>query len=186
MLVEKPRLNLDEIIKSARGSLSRQNYSAKKAIEGVRLVPLHPAVDDGGMFTELARLEGGRLAGMDDFTVRQVNYSLMAPGTIKAWHLHLNQEDVWFVPPSFALVVGLWDVRGSSPTAGLTMRLVLGRGRSQLLYIPRGVAHGAANLSTSDAFLIYFVNQQFDPQEPDEYRLPYDAVGADFWQVRPG
>ncbi|MDE2839516.1 MAG: dTDP-4-dehydrorhamnose 3,5-epimerase family protein, partial [Chloroflexota bacterium] len=101
-------------------------------------------------------------------------------------HFHFNQEDVWFVPPSQALVVGLWDVREDSPTTGNTMRFVLGRGRSQLLYIPRGVAHGAANLGANDTFLFYFVNQQFDALDPDERRLPYDALGKDFWEIRPG
>lgn len=176
----------EDIREDERGSVSRQDYGAKSQIEGVQSLPLHTFVEDGGTFTELGRLAEGALAGLDGFVVRQVNCSLMAAGAIKAWHLHFNQEDVWFVPPSQSLLVGLWDVRENSPTTGSAMRFVSGRGRSQLLYIPRGVAHGAANLGTGDAFLFYFVNQQFDAQDPDERRLPYDALGKEFWEIQPG
>ena len=184
--MEESSLSLSDIREDVRGSVSRQEYGGTSQIEGVQFLPLQTFVEDGGTFTELGRLAAGALAGLAGFEVRQINCSLMTAGAIKAWHLHFNQEDVWFVPPSQSLVVGLWDVRKNSPTTGNTLRFVLGRGRSQLLYIPRGVAHGAANLGTSDAFLFYFVNQQFDAQDPDERRLPYDALGKDFWEVQPG
>ena len=184
--MEESALNLSDIREDVRGSVSRQEYGARSQIDGVQVLPIKTFVEDGGTFTELGRLAAGALAGLAGFEVRQINFSLMAAGAIKAWHLHFNQEDVWFVPPSQSLVVGLWDVRKDSATTGNTMRFVLGRGQSQLLYIPRGVAHGAANLGTSDAFLIYFVNRQFDAQDPDERRLPYDAIGKDFWEIRPG
>ena len=184
--VEESSLRLNDIREDVHESVSRQEYGAASKIDGVQVLPIQTFVEDGGTFTELGRLAEGMLAGLDGFEMRQINCSLMAAGAIKAWHLHFNQEDVWFVPPSQSLLVGLWDVRENSPTSGGTMRFVLGRGRSQLLYIPRGVAHGAANLGSGDAFLIYFVNQQFDAQDPDERRLPYDALGKDFWEIRPG
>ena len=183
---ERPPLELSDIQEAQRTSVSRQEYGGAAQIDGVRLLPLRTFAEDGGTFTELARLVDGALGELDGFVVRQVNCSLMAAGAIKAWHLHFNQEDLWFVPPLQALLVGLWDVRQDSPTGGEKMRFVLGRGRSQLLYIPRGVAHGAANLGTEEAFLFYFVNQQFDAQDPDERRLPYDALGKEFWEMRPG
>lgn len=40
-----------------------------------------------------------------------------------------------------------------------------------------------ANFSSQPASLIYFANQAFDPQEPDEHRLPYDAIGTGFWRI---
>ncbi len=185
-MAEQAPLSERDISESVRASVSRQDYGAKPRIEGVQLLPLHTFVEDGGSFTELGRLAAGALDGLAEFEVRQVNCSLMAAGAIKAWHLHFNQEDLWFVPPSQTLVVGLWDVRENSPTAGATMRFALGRGRSQLLLIPRGVAHGAANVGATETFLIYFVNQQFDAHDPDERRLPYDALGTEFWEIQPG
>ena len=62
----------------------------------------------------------------------------------------------------------------------------LGGGRCHLLYIPRGVAHGAANSGRERAQIWYFVNQQFDVNDPDERRLPWDAAGAAFWDSEKG
>ncbi len=183
---EAPPLSLDDLDESVQGQMTRQQYGSKQEIAGVRLLPLRTHVDDSGAFTELGRLENGALAGCEDFVVRQVNHSLVMPGAVKAWHCHLKQEDVWFVPFNHVVVVGLWDLRRESGTCGATLRFVLGQGRSQLLYIPRGVAHGVANLGTQEALLFYFVNQQFDPANPDEYRLPYDALGKEFWEMRQG
>jgi len=165
-------------------SLSTQRYEASRPIEGVRLIELRELVDDGGTFIEVARLDAmGRLEALPEVGVRQVNFSTMMPGAIKAWHLHYNQEDVWYIPAQSRILVGLRDLRAGSPTCGQSMRFVLGAGRSRLLLIPRGVAHGAANPYPEVALMFYFVNQQFSLTEPDERRLPWDAFGADFWEM---
>ncbi|WP_395142406.1 dTDP-4-dehydrorhamnose 3,5-epimerase family protein [Armatimonas sp.] len=156
-------------------------------IEGVRVLPLNLMTDDGGSFAELIRLdENGHLLAIPEFQVRQSSYSLVLPGAIKAFHLHYNQEDVWFIPPTDRLLVGLLDCRKDSPTSGTSTRIILGGGRAQLLYIPRGVAHGGANIGTQNATILYFVNQHFNLDDPDERRLPWDILGSDFWQMTPG
>ena len=108
------------------------------------------------------------------------------PGAIKAFHLHYRQDDIWFVPPHDRMLVGLLDTRKASPTAGIHQRIVLGAGRAQLLFIPRGVAHGVTNQAASPGSIFYFVNRQFDPSDPDERRLPHDILGAQFWAMTPG
>src|SRR5437764_1165980 len=111
-----------EFSPEAKRAFNLQAYGGASAIEGVRLVELARYADDGGAMTELARLSDGRAAGLGDFTVRQVNYSEMAPGTIKAFHLHARQTDVWFVPPSDRMLVLLLDVRKGSRTEGARQR----------------------------------------------------------------
>lgn len=167
--------------------ITTQTYEPAAKIDGVRIIDLRLMIDDGGSFAELVRFdENGNLEAIPEFKARQSSYSLVLPGAIKAFHLHFNQEDVWFVPPDDRLLVGLVDARKDSPTSGNTMRFVLGGGRARLLYIPRGVAHGAANIGTEPARIIYFVNQQFNIEDPDERRLPWDIAGADFWEMVPG
>lgn len=162
-----------------------QRYEPAPRIEGVHLVELRRHHDDAGAFTELVRLAEGRAEGWPEFTVRQVNYSELEPGAIKAFHLHTRQTDVWFVPPSDRMLVVLVDVRRRSPTEGLRMRLVLGAGTSRLLRIPPGVAHGVRNLGASPGRIIYFVDVPFSPDPPgcDEGRLPWDFAGAEVWDV---
>ncbi len=66
------------------------------------------------------------------------------------------------------------------------MRLILGAGKAQLLLIPRGVAHGCANIGAVPSTIVYYVNQQFNLADPDERRLPWNILGEDFWQMTPG
>jgi len=90
------------------------------------------------------------------------------------------------VPPHERLLVVLTDQRDDSPSKGVTMRFVMGGGKSRLVYIPRGVAHGGANVWQNPAFNYYFVNQQFSLEKPDEGRLPWDFLGADVWDIAKG
>lgn len=168
--------------------LTTQEYGKKRAIEGVRVLELRRFTEDGGSFAELLRLSDGKPAAkeLEGFDVAQVNYSDMEPGAIKAWHLHFKQEDLWFVPPVGKLLVGLYDCRKGSPSNGVSQRLVLGDGKAQALLIPRGVAHGAANITKHRQILMYFVNNQFSADQPDEHRLDPFLLGAEFWQISAG
>jgi len=164
--------------------LRTQRYAPGARIEGVEFLPLERFVDDGGSFLELARLSSGRLAAVPGFEVRQISCSVLQPGTLKAFHVHLRQVELWFVPPEARLLVGLVDSRRGSSTPRASMRFVLGDGQARLLYIPAGVAHGVANPSGAPAPLLYFADRQFDPHPArcDEKRLPWDLLGADFWE----
>jgi dTDP-4-dehydrorhamnose 3,5-epimerase len=167
--------------------LSTQQYTRSPRISGVEIIDLRAFHDDGGSFLELARLgEDAEVAGVPGFRVKQCSFTIMMPGTIKAFHLHFRQEDLWFVSPSDRMLMGLIDTRVKSPTYKTTMRFMLGCGKTQLLLIPRGVAHGAANMGTAPGSIIYFVNQQFNAEDPDERRLPFDICGEDFWTSTPG
>lgn len=66
------------------------------------------------------------------------------------------------------------------------MRLVLGGGKCKMLYIPRGVAHGGMVLGQTPVAVIYLVNQQFSVEQPDEWRLPWNTLGEEFWQIMKG
>ena len=181
------RLSPEDFGPDYRDKITTQKYGGAVKIHDVRLIDLRLLTDDGGSFAELVRFdENGNLEAIPEFKVRQSSYSLVLPGAIKAFHLHFNQEDVWFVPPTDRLLVGLIDCRAGSPTYNASMRLVLGGGRAQILYIPRGVAHGGANIGVESATILYYVNQQFDISDPDERRLPWDVLGSDFWQMIPG
>jgi dTDP-4-dehydrorhamnose 3,5-epimerase len=165
-----------------------QSYAGRSTIDGVQISELKRHHDDGGSMTELARLVDGTPEGLGGFTVRQVNFSEIEPGAIKAFHLHARQTDVWFVPPSDRVLMVLVDVRQGSRTEGVTMRFMLGNGSSRLVRIPPGVAHGARNLGAATGRIIYFTDVHFspDPASCDEGRLPWDHLGADVWDVTRG
>lgn len=174
---------MPEWSEDAKRAFSVQQYGAAPEIDGVQLVELTRHHDDGGSMTELGRLVGAEHQQLPGFTLRQVNYSEVEPGVIKAFHLHARQTDVWFVPPGDHVLVVLVDVRKGSRTEGVRRRVVLGHGSSRLLRIPPGVAHGARNLGTTTARIVYFTDVHFsaDPAATDEGRLPWDHVGAEIW-----
>ncbi len=173
---------------SIEEQLTKQDYTPKQIIEGVKFVELKELVDDGGSFLELGRLDAGKPQAIPGIEVRQINYSRVLPGAIKATHIHKSQDDIWFVPAHDRLLVGLKDIREGSASEGVSMRFVLGAGKSRLLYIPPGVAHGVANPYDREMTLIYFVTQQFsaDPATTEEYRLPPDYFGEKFWEIQRG
>jgi dTDP-4-dehydrorhamnose 3,5-epimerase len=170
-----------------RDRVATQSYEEQPGIDGVALFDLQLLGDEGGDFCEVGRYNAhGELEAAPGFRPAQCGYSFMEPGTIKAWHLHVRQEDLWFIPPHDRCLVGLLDVREKSTTYQCRMRFVMGGGRARLLLIPRGVAHGIANLSNRPASMFYFVNEAFNRDNPDEQRLPWDLLGEDFWRNVPG
>ncbi len=172
----------------AQRAFSIQDYAAQPAIQGVEIVELKRFSDDGGSLTELGRLGGGIHSAFPGFEVKQINYSEMDAGVIKAFHLHRRQTDVWFIPPTDKMLLVLVDVRAGSPTEKVARRLPMGDGASRLVRIPPGVAHGVKNLATSRGRVIYFVDVQFQAvaAECDEGRLPWNFAGAGIWDVIKG
>ena len=162
----------------------KQNYSKSTAVDGVEVIDLRRHHDEGGSLTELARFDAGAALGIEGFRLAQINYSTLQPGVIKAFHVHLRQADVWFVPPEDRVLLVLADVRRGSATAGASQRVVLGDGTSRLVRIPPGVAHGCRNLGTTTARVLYLTDEPFssDPESGDEGRLPWDFLGEGIWE----
>lgn len=174
-------MDIDQRVKD---KVYTQDYSPKPKIEDVKVIQMKNFVGENGDFTELIRLnEKGEFEALPGFSVRQVNRSKQYDKAVKAWHLHYKQDEIWYVPPDEQLLLGLWDVRESSPTKGTLQKIPLGGGNSFGVFIPRGVAHGAVNFSGTKANVYYFINNQFNGADPDEHRLPWDAAGADFWEA---
>ena len=178
-----------DLLEDAVRDLTRQSYAARPSIAGVSLGEMPVFRSPDGLFAELVRLDGDRqVEGVDGFQPVQWNWSLLAPGAVKAWHVHLAQDDLWIVPPDSSLLVGLADLRRRSPTAAALQRLVLGGGRCHRLRIPCGVAHGVANLGARPQAMLYAVNRFFSAEldRTDEWRLPWDRFGAEFWEMGRG
>lgn len=171
----------------AKSAFGIQEYGGGGGIDGVDVVALQRFNDDGGSITELGRLTSGQHAQMVGFEVKQINYSEVDPGVIKAYHMHRRQTDVWYVPPSDKVLLVLHDFRSGSPTEGGTMRFVLGDGNSSLVRIPPGVAHGCRNIGPAVSRIVYLVDIHFTTDaDCDEGRLPWDHLGAEIWEITKG
>lgn len=177
------KISKTDVLNQIRNQIITADYAPEKIITGIRFIELENHILEEGDLSEIFRLNlNGTLKELPDFKLTQMIRVKHNPNTVKAWHLHYNQDEVWYIAPSDHLFVGLWDIREKSRTAKLTMRVVLGGTGSQLLYIPRGVAHGSANFIQKPVDLYSFLNRHFDLKKPDEMRLPWDALGKEFWQ----
>ena len=145
-------------------------------IEGVKLKPLKVFCDDRGFLMEVLRADDAFYRGFG-----QTTYTLSYPGTIKAFHWHRRQDDLWFVVSGMAQCV-LHDLREDSPTRGETNVFYLGDHKRALLAIPAGVAHGYRVLGNQPVALFYHTTEPYDPSRPDEERIPFDdpAIGFDW------
>ena len=148
-------------------------------LPGVEVKPLVRHADDRGYFAELLRADEPVFSGFG-----QANVTMTYPGVVKAWHYHRKQDDLWACV-SGMIRVGLYDMREGSETFGKTADLYLGDYNPALVKIPIGVAHGYRVVSSTPAIVIYFVTTPYDPRDPDEYRLAWDAPEIPFdWSVR--
>lgn len=164
-----------------------QSYGGKGKIDGVELVNSQWFSASDGNFAEILRYDEGRIPNLkQDFVIRQLSWSYITPGAVKGYHYHAHQKDLWFCPPSDRLIVNLHDLREDSPTFDQHQTIILGAGKNLILAIPEGVAHGCSNPYERPMMLFYAVTNQFDPDNPDEKRLPYDAFGAQVWEIEKG
>jgi dTDP-4-dehydrorhamnose 3,5-epimerase len=155
--------------------------SSTDLIDGVQLKPFDLWPDDRGYFLEVARLKQG-LAADFPFETTQVSAALSYPGTIKAFHFHRLQTDLW-VPSMGMFQVALVDLREGSPTFGLKNTLYLGSLRPWQVRIPPGVGHGYKVVGEGAAMLVYITDQLYNPR--DEGRIPYNDPSIHYdWETQ--
>ncbi len=122
-----------------------------------------------GVFMEVLRQSEGLL---ENFA--QTNFSIAYKGTIKAFHWHKHQDDLWFIASGKAAIV-LYDQRKDSSTFGETQVIEAGTEDYKLVTIPAGVVHGYKVLSDEPCLLFYHVTKEYDANSPDEERIdPFD------------
>jgi dTDP-4-dehydrorhamnose 3,5-epimerase len=145
-------------------------------IAGVRLRPLTIYPDDRGYFVEIQRLGGG-LAAEFPAASTQISAALSYPGTIKAFHYHLHQADLWSVLKGM-LQVALVDLRAGSATFGARNTIYAGALRPWQVLIPAGVAHGYKAIGPDEAVLVYLTDRFYNPR--DEGRIPYNDPSINY------
>lgn len=147
-------------------------------IQGVESKQLVRHADERGFLMELLRSD-------DSIFTRfgQCYVSMNYPGVIRAWHYHKKQDD-HFVVVKGMIKVGLCDMREDSPTRGEVNEFYLGDNNNILLKIPIGVAHGYKTIGVEPSLLINFPSEAYNPQEPDEYRFPWNTDQIPFnWEI---
>ena len=153
----------------------------KGLIGGVKIQPYDVWPDDRGYFLEVVRIKQGLAA---EFVAEstQVSSALSYAGTIKAFHFHKQQTDLW-VPMMGMFQVVLVDLRPSSPTHGVKNTLYTGSLKPWKILIPPGVGHGYKVIGPEPGVLVYVTNRLYNPE--DEGRIAYnDSSIAYDWELQ--
>jgi len=149
-------------------------------IDGVKVKKLKAIPDERGRVMEILRA--------DDEVFRKFGQAYVTtayPGAVKAWHSHKVQTD-YLACVSGMMKLVLYDGRKDSPTRGEINEFFVGVHSPQLVVIPPGVMHGFKTISETEAMIVNFPTEPYDPAAPDEYRLeahskdiPYDWARKD-------
>ena len=148
-------------------------------IEGVRVKPLKPVCDERGRVMEVLRRD-------DELFSRfgQAYITTAYPGVVKAWHCHRRQTD-HLAPIVGMFKVVLYDGREGSPTRGEVQEIFAGEHNPLLIVVPPMVYHGFKCIGPADVgegMVLNCPTEPYNPDEPDELRLPPDSdeIGYDW------
>lgn len=108
----------------------------------------------------------------------QINYSVVHPNVIKAWHRHQKQTDFW------VCLHGHVKVGIHRDTDNATWLAVIGEKKPGIIIIPPTLWHGVATVGQHEAGLLYYVDQQYNAEQPDEERKPFDFLEGFPWTTR--
>jgi dTDP-4-dehydrorhamnose 3,5-epimerase len=152
-----------------------------RLIDGVRIAsyPLWP--DDRGYFLEVLRVGNGIAADFDPATT-QVSAAFSYPGSIKAFHYHVEQTDYW-VPAQGMFQVALVDLRPESRTFGVKNTLYVGSMRPWQIRIPPRVGHGYKVIGDSAAMLVYVTNRFYNPEDEGRLAWNHPEIAYD-WELQ--
>jgi dTDP-4-dehydrorhamnose 3,5-epimerase len=117
--------------------------------------------------------------------IAQTTCTLANPGTVKSFHHHFVQHDIWFFLTGRAAIV-LRDLRTGSNTYLATMVIECGEGDWKLVEIPPGVAHGYKVVSDDPAVLFYHTTEVYNPEDegrydPEDRRMHFDWANYRSW-----
>ena len=154
---------------------------SRDRIDGVEVRAYDLWPDDRGYFLEVVRIRQG-LATEFPTETTQVSAALSYPDTIKAFHFHQYQTDLW-VPTQGMFQVALVDMRPGSPTYGVKNTLYAGSLKPWQIRIPPGVGHGYKVIGEGPGLLVYVTDRLYNPK--DEGRIAYnDSSIAYDWETQ--
>ncbi|GGI03688.1 polysaccharide biosynthesis C-terminal domain-containing protein [Mammaliicoccus vitulinus] len=117
--------------------------------------PLKMNVDERGSFTEFLKTPDRG----------QVSVNVSKPGIVKGNHWHHTKNE------KFLVVSGEGVIRFRLPDSEEVIEYHVSGDNLEVVDIPVGYTHNIENLGTENMVTIMWVNEMFDPENPDTYFL---------------
>lgn len=144
-----------------------ENPEPVKMLDGVRILDITKIPDERGIFAEIFRKDWNELTEGEGIV--QANLSVIYPGIIKAWHRHKRKQVDYLVVLKGAIKLCVYDE--DKKQLG---ELVLNTERLQIARVPGHYWHGMKVISSEPVVLVYFVNNFYDHNKPDEERKAWN------------
>lgn len=117
--------------------------------------PLKMNIDERGSFTEFLKTPDRG----------QVSVNVSKPGIVKGNHWHHTKNE------KFLVVSGNGVIRFRLPESDEIIEYYVSGDNLEVVDIPVGYTHNIENLGTENMVTIMWVNEMFDPENPDTYFL---------------
>ena len=141
-------------------------------MEGIKVFELNRIVDERGSFTEIMRNDWTELFG--DEKIQQSNLSISYPGMIRAWHRHARGQIDYYVVIKGTVKICVYDNDKNSKTLGNLTEIISSDQKLQVVRVPGHYWHGIKTLGNETSMLVYFINNLYDYENPDEERSPWN------------
>jgi dTDP-4-dehydrorhamnose 3,5-epimerase len=148
-------------------------------IDGVVARPLRQIVDERGKVMHMLRSDDPHFEKFGE-----IYFSVIFPGVVKGWHLHMEMTLNYAVPVGRIKLV-CYDDREGSKSRGRVQELFLGEDCYQLVTVPPGVWNGFKAVGAQQAVV---ANCATVPHRGDEIKRK-DPLASDIpyaWDVRHG
>lgn len=160
-----------------------QDYTSKPTIDGVSIVTLKNMSGEDSDFSELLRINPqGESEQFPGFHVAQINRSTQIPGSVKAWHIHFAQDELCVRRRRITTHDGAMGCPKKFPHVWRNYAYTYGGKLSSDGIYSSKELHMERNFSSNIATIMYFMNGQFNLNNPDERRIPWDSHGKEFWE----
>jgi dTDP-4-dehydrorhamnose 3,5-epimerase len=147
------------------------NSTVESRIDGVAVLPLKQIEDERGAVLHMLRSDSPLFSRFGE-----IYFSIVNPGTVKAWKRHRAMTQHFAVPVGRIRLV-VFDDRADSPSKGQIEEIILGRtDRYYLVCIPPMLWYGFQGMSNLPALLANCSDIPHDPNESEQLPLSNDCI----------
>ena len=139
---------------------------------GVQVLTPKTNSDDRGFVTEIFRNDWNGFFGNEK--PNQINISKSNPGVIRAWHKHLKDQVDFFTVLKGTVKICICDNDPESKTFGTLVEIISSDKQLQIVKVPGHFWHGTKTIGPDESCTVYFINNLYDYESPDEQRIPWN------------
>jgi len=139
---------------------------------GVQVLRPKINFDERGFVSEIFRNDWEGF--FDNNKPNQINISKSKPGVVRAWHRHLRKQVDFFTVIKGTVKICVYDNDSKSNTFGTLVEIITNEKKLEIVKVPGHYWHGTKTISSEESYTIYFINNLYDYENPDEERIPWD------------